>query len=118
MSLLDTGNIEVDVYPEEVVRDMDGNIRTRPAKTPFKLMVRLQPLGQSGTAARRMEQSEEGFETEQVLRMRVPRAYNHQFIGSEAKVVFDGQTWQVFGNPIRYRGSPRTEHVDYTLRRA
>lgn len=118
MSLLDKGNADVVLYPEETVVDSDGNIRTRASKTPIPLRVWLSIMNQSGTAARRAEQDNEGFETEQVLRMRLRRQDSHLIIGSQSKVVWEGNTWSVFGDKIPYMGSPRTRHETYTLRRS
>lgn len=118
MSLLDKWNAEVVLYPEETIEDVDGNIRTRASKTPIPLKVWLSILNQSGTAARRAEQDNEGFETEQVLRMRLRRQDSHIPIGAQSKVVWEGNTWSVFGDRIPYMGSPRTKHYTYTLRRA
>lgn len=118
MSLLDRGNTDAILYPEEVVTDRDGNTRTRASKTGIPIRIWIQPQGQSGTAARRAEQDNEGYETEKVLRMRLPRRFMHLDIGAQSKIEIDGQMWSVFGDVIRYIGSPRTAHHDYTLRRA
>lgn len=118
MSLLDRHNAEVILYPEEAVKDMDGNIRTRASKTGIPLKVWLAVQNQSGTASRRAEQDNEGFETERVMRMRVLRKDSHIEIGAQAKVEWEGRMYSVFGDAIPYIGSPRTRHFDYTLRRA
>ena len=118
MSLLDKGNKDVLLYPEEVTTDRDGNIRTQAAKTPIPLRVSLQARGQSGTASRRAEQDNEGFETEQVMRMRVRRQDAHIPIGAQAKVEFDGQIWSVFGDGVPYMGSAKTAHTDYQIWRS
>lgn len=118
MSLLDKYNAEIDLYPEEVVTDVDGNIRTRASKTPIPLKVWLSILNQSGTAARRAEQDNEGFETEQVMRMRLRRKDEYIKIGAQSKIVWEGNTWSLFGDKIPYMGSPRTKHLTYTIRRS
>lgn len=118
MSLLDQGMVDVLLYPEVAVTDRDGNIRTRASDIPIPLNVSLQPQGQSGTAARRNEQDNEGYETEQVMRMRLRRQDEHIQIGAQSKVVVGDQTWSVFGDAIPYQGSPRTTHLVYTLRRS
>lgn len=118
MSLLDKGNADVLLYPEEVVTDVDGNVRTRAAKEPIPLRVWLAVQNQSGTASRRAEQDNEGFETERVMRMRVRRQDEHIEIGAQAKIEWEGKMFSVFGDAIPYIGSPRTRHMDYTLRRA
>lgn len=118
MSLLDSWNAEVLLFPEEVVIDMDGNIRTRAAQTPIPLKVTLQVQGQSGTSARRAEQDMEGFETEQVLRMRLRRQDEHIVIGAQSKVQWGDRMYSVFGDARPYMGSDRTKHKIYTLWRA
>lgn len=118
MSLLDKGNTDVEVFLEEKVKDKDGNIRSRASSTPIKLRVYLEPVGQSGTAARRAEQDNEGYETEKVMRMRVRRSDSSIEIGAQSNVKIGNEMWQVFGDVTRYRGSPRTAHNDYNLRRS
>lgn len=118
MSLLDRGNAVVDYYPEIVLEDRDGNTRTTASKESVPLEVWLAPVGQSGTAARRAEQDNEGFESEKVVRMRMLRKNHHIIIGAQAKIGWDGAIWSVFGDVTPYMGSPRTAHHDYMLRRA
>lgn len=118
MSLLDKWNAEVELFPEEVVLDRDGNKRTRASDTPVVIRAMLQPLGQSGTAARRAEQDKEGFETEKVMRMRLTRENRYLVIGAQAKIRWNGEWWSVFGDATKYFASHRTAHFDYTLRRA
>lgn len=118
MSLLDRGNQSIVLYPEEAVEDRDGNIRTRPSKTGIPLRVWLQPQGQSGTAARRAEQDNEGYESEKVLRMRLRRQDHHIEIGAQSAVEFDGKRWAVFGDEWVYQGSERTRHRVFNLRRS
>lgn len=118
MSLLDRGNTDVILYPEEVVKDRDGNTRTRASKVGIPLRVWIAPVGASGTSARRSEQDNEGYETEKHRRMRVRRQDDHIHIGAQSQVEIDGQIWSVFGDVTEYLGSPRTYHKDYMLRRA
>ncbi|AEV52090.1 hypothetical protein [Rhodococcus phage RGL3] len=118
MSLLDRGNETVFVYLEEVVEDRDGNKRSRPGKTPIKVEnVTLQPVGQSGTSARRAEQDNEGYESEQVFRMRLPRSFK-TIIPAQSMVMWNGNRYAVFGDAKRYNGSRNTAHNDYSLRRS
>lgn len=117
MSLLDRGCPEdVIVFPEEVVTDMDGNIRTRAAAVGFPMKARLQVQGQSGTSSRRQEQDNEGFESEKVYTLRFPRSFT-QVLGSQAQIEWQGVRWAVFGNINRYTASPRTAHSTYTVKR-
>lgn len=116
MSLLNRANETVIVYPEELYIDSDGNRMTRPSLTGLVRRVMIQPLEQSGTSARRAEQDNEGFESEEVYRMRFTRA-NHVEIGPQGRIDWKGQYWAVMGEPRRFNGSPRTRHIDYTIRR-
>lgn len=118
MSLLDDWNAEVLLYPEIVTHDRDGNIMTKASDTPVPLKVWLQIRGQSGTASRRSERQDEGWETEQVLSMRLRRQDTDMEIGAQAKVVWRGEEYSVFGDVDRYIGSPRTRHDMYSLRRS
>lgn len=116
MSLLDIGKQNVTIYLEEVWTDSDGNTMTRPGSVgiPAKVTIQFEPA--SGTSQRRVEQDNEGFETEQNYRMRVPRNFPY-VIGAQSKIVWDGKTFSVNGDAQPYNGSPRTAHLDYSLRR-
>ncbi len=116
MSLLDKATEDVVVYLEEVTADSDGNTITRPSATgiPARAMIQLQ--AQSGTSARRSEQDNEGFETESVYRLRFPRAFGH-VLGAQARISWRGQYWAIIGDAQIFNGSPRTRHLDYTIRR-
>lgn len=115
MSLLDRGTQDVIVYPEEMVADMDGNVRTRPSATGFPAKASIQPMGQSGTASRRQEQDNEGFESERVYSIRFPRGF--QILGAQSQIEWRGVRWALFGPDVFYSGSPRTSHVTYTIKR-
>lgn len=117
MTLIDRiCNQEIMVYPEEVVTDIDGNIRTRPSATGFPARVRLQVQGQSGTSARRQEQDNEGYESEKVYTMRFPRGFT-TVLGASTQIEWNGQRWALFGDVNRYTASPRTSHHTYTIKR-
>lgn len=116
MSLLDRGTVDITIYPEEVVTDMDGNTRTRPSKTGIPAKARLQVQGQSGTSSRRQEQDNEGYESEKVYKMRLPRSFT-TILGAQSQIEWNGQRWAVFGDATYYLDSPRTAHVEYTIKR-
>lgn len=116
MSLLDKGNEPIVIYPEEVVTDIDGNTQTRVSKTGIPVMARIQPVGQSGTSARRAEQDNEGFESEKIYSLRLPRRYQCH-MGAQAQIDWHGRRWVVHGDATVYCNSPATAHVTYTLRR-
>lgn len=116
MSLLDTGREDIIIYPEEVVEDSDGNTRTQPSKTGIPAKARLQVQGQSGTSSRRAEQDNEGFTTEKVYRMRLPRSFPF-VLGAQSQIEWRGERWAVFGDASFYNGSRRTAHLGYTIKR-
>jgi len=115
-SILDRGcTDDVIVYMEEVVTDMDGNIRTRPSAVGIPTKARMQPMGQSGTSSRRQEQDNEGFESEKVYSCRFPRGF--PILGMQSQIEWNGQRWAIFGDVNRYNSSPLTAHDVYTLKR-
>lgn len=118
MSLLDSGAFYEDVilYPEEVVKDGLGNTRTRPSETGIPVRVRFQVQGQSGTSSRRQEQDNEGFESEKVYMIRLPRSFT-QVIGAQSTIEWNGEKWSMFGDVNRYNSSRRTRHTTYTIKR-
>lgn len=118
MSLLDKWNAEIELYPEIVTFDRDGNTITKASDTPVPMKVWLEVRGQSGTASRRSEQQDEGFESEQVLSMRLRRRDMHPEIGAQAKVRWGDEWYSVFGDVDRRIASPRTRHDMYNLRRS
>lgn len=115
MTLLDRFPEDIVVFPEEVVTDMDGNIRTFPSTTGVATKARLQVRGQSGTSSRRQEQDNEGFESERVYSLRLPRDF--PLLGAQAQIEWHGVRWAVFGTENRYNNSPRTSHITYTVKR-
>lgn len=117
MSLLDRGQEDILIYLEEVTTDEDGNIRTRPSSVGTPTRARLQVLGQSGTSSRRQEQDNEGFESERVYTMRLPRSWPHGELGLQSQVVWRGERWALFGTANRYINSPATAHITYTIKR-
>jgi len=106
---------DIIVYPEEVVTDQDGNTRTRPSKTGYPAKARFQIQGQSGTSARRAEQDNEGYETEQVYKMRMPKG--SPILGAQSQIEWRGARWSVFGDHHWYNSSRRTAHVEYAIKR-
>jgi hypothetical protein len=117
MSLLDKGRETVTVYQEIETTDADGNTITKAGPTGVVMAnATVQLLAQSGTSSRRAEQDNEGFESEQVYRLRPPRSWTIE-IGAQSKVEWRGVMWSILGKPRRYNGSDRTYHTDYIIRR-
>jgi hypothetical protein len=117
VSLLSKGNATVTIQPPVYVADEDGNLM--PTYNPadeFTAWVRLQPSAQSGTSARRAEQDNEGFESEELYSLRFVRG-QEDTLDPMTKVIWDGKTWHIFGYPKRYNGSLRTKRLEYLIRR-
>lgn len=116
MSLLDTGRETVTIYQEIETTDSDGNTITKAGPVGVETIAAVQLAAQSGTSARRAEQDNEGFESEQVYRLRLPRSFT-MVIGAQAQVEWLGVRWSIIGKPRRYNGSNNTAHTDYIIRR-
>lgn len=120
MSLLDKAVETITVYPEVLTIDEDGNGITRPSATGIVAKATIQLSQQSGTSARRAEQDNEGFESEEVYRLRFSRAEDARigFLGPQSRIDWRGEYWELYGYPKRFNGSKRTRHFDYTIRRS
>jgi hypothetical protein len=117
MSLLDKGRETVVIYQEVDEVDRDGNIIKGVNPVGVTTIATIQPMIQSGTSQRRAEQTNEGYETEDMYRMRLPRSFPF-ILGAQAQVDWLGMRWHVVGKVRRYNGSNRTAHVDYVIRRS
>jgi hypothetical protein len=119
MSLLDKATQDVIVFPEITVTDEDGNILLAPNPVGYATKAEVQPARQSGTSARRAEQDNEGYETEETYRLRFSRKHDRERspLGQGAQVEWRGERWSVVGLETRYMGSRRTAHLDYQIRR-
>jgi hypothetical protein len=120
LSLLDRAKQDIVVYPQEVFEDDLGNTLIRPAAVGYEAKAEIQPARQSGTSARRAEQDNEGYETEETYRMRFTRYHDstHAPLGQGSQVEWKGKRWSVVGFPTEYMGSSRTAHIDYMIRRS
>ncbi|BBZ23907.1 hypothetical protein MHIB_23250 [Mycolicibacter hiberniae] len=122
MSLLDRGGQyePVTVYPEVLTEDIDGNPRTSPDPDGIPTTARFQVMNQTGTSARRSEEDNEGFESEEVYSMRFPRSFDraHGLLGLQSQIDWHGDRWSVFGYGNRFNGSPRTARFVYTIKRS
>jgi hypothetical protein len=120
MSLLNwKTNADVVVFPQEEFADTDGNINLRASTTGIPVRADLQPARQSGTSARRAEQDNEGYETEETYRLRFTRAVDASLgeLGPASQLEWNGTRWYFVGFPTYYNGSKRTQHRDYQIRR-
>jgi hypothetical protein len=120
MSLLDSWNEEIVVFPETTWESSDGNVMTgaSPTGIPAKAMIQVQAA--SGTSARRSEQDNEGFESEENYALRFPRDEEARLgeLGPQSQIEWDGARWSLVGFARRYNGSRRTRRRWYTIRRS
>lgn len=116
MSLLDKGNEDVVVYLSELTTDTDGNKIYRRSLTGIPAKARVQVLIQPGTSARRAEQGNEGYETEEVYAVRFRRDFPYT-LDPYAQLDWNGLRWSLFGQPVRFNGSRRTARLEYKIRR-
>lgn len=116
-NLLDRGKEPVVVFLEEVTFDADGNTWTRASADGIETIATIQVAAASGTSSRRSEQDNEGYESEENWRIRFPRSFPY-ILGAQSKVRWRGLTFSIVGDARRYNGSPRTAHIEYTIRRA
>lgn len=119
MSLLDKAQQDVIVYPQEDFLDEDGNVLYRPALVGYPARAEVQPARQSGTSARRAEQDNEGYESEENYRLRFDREHDrtHAMLRQGAQIKWNDKVWSIVGEPTVYMGSRRTAHIDYMMRR-
>jgi hypothetical protein len=116
MSLLDRGNADVVLFPEEVTTDTDGNPITRPSATGIPARATVQPLGWATGSD--TDSTSAGFITgPQRYRLRLTRSYGGPVLGRQSRVEWNGDSYAVIGDPVHYGGSPRTAHTDYTIGR-
>lgn len=116
MSLLDKFNTTVVVYPEVVIVDEDGNTMTRPSDVGIPSKANVQLAAQSGTSSRNAEtDSYGGVNTEEVYRLRLPKSF--QELGPQSVIDWQGRRHGIFGMPMRFLGSSRTERIEYLMRR-
>lgn len=118
MSLLDrVGPETITVYPEIVTTDEDGNELLRADSVGVVRTAVIQPAAQSGTSARRSEQDNEGYETEQNYRLRFSPQSSHMVLGQTSEIEWNGERWHIVGYATDYNGSRKTKHADYMIRR-
>lgn len=119
MSLLDRGNEDVVVFPQETVTSADGNTVTRPSTTGIPTTARIEVRNQSGTSSRRSEQDNEGFESEEVYSLKFTRAFDAQYgvLGPQSQIEWREARWALFGFPSIYNRSKNTAHLTYTIKR-
>lgn len=105
MSLLDTGNETVLVWPQVETTDPDGNPVRVPADAPVTVRGRVQPVSSADVIAA-------GQQTSTRYRFSSRTAP----LGAWARVHWDGRDWDVDGEPLTSNGSRRTRHVVAILR--
>ena len=125
MSRMNAWNEEVLVFPETTWTSADGNpmtgVEDDAVGIPAKALI--QVTAASGTSARRAEQDNEGFESEQNYALRFPRFEEANLaaylpLGPQSQIEWNGERWHQTGFPNGYNGSRRTRRHWYSIRRA
>ena len=102
------------VFPEIVKIDPDGNKKTCPADFGIPAKARFQEFYQSGTSSRRVESDNEGFNSEQLYRIRFDRKSQREvggLIGAQSQIEWQGKRYAFFGDGWPYNGSRRTRRT-------
>ncbi|MFL1441822.1 phage head completion protein [Nocardiopsis protaetiae] len=105
MSLLDSGNELVEVWPEVDAADSDGNPIKRPADEAVEIWARVQPVSSTDVIAA-------GQQTTARYRLITRDAP----LGPWARVRWRDRDWDIDGEPMWSSGSPRTRHVTAILK--
>lgn len=104
VSLLDSGPDSITVFPTVVVNDDDGNPALTSSDTGVIVLARVQP---SSTVA---------FTTDGQLNLTIYTVIARYLPDCEfSKVEFDGDTYDVLGDVLKYRGSARTQHMTFQM---
>jgi hypothetical protein len=110
MSLLNRGNEDVVVFPEETYTDQWGNTQPRTSETGIPCRAVVQPLGTP------TEKLSEGFYTRSKFRLRLI-GYRDE-LGGQSHIEWDGRRYSIEGGANRYNGSPQTRRLTYVMVRS
>lgn len=105
MSLLDTGNETVVVFPHQTVVDSDGNRIVKPSVTGVTLQARVQP----GSSLELPTDGQQLSTIYTVITRDAPTA-------SWSYCMWRGLKWDVVGEILRYNGSYITQHVTWVIK--
>ncbi|MEO3851752.1 head-tail adaptor protein [Streptomyces sp. B8F3] len=105
MSLLDSGNETITVYPQQLTIDERGNPVWKPSPVGVLVRCRVQPVDTD-------EEIAAGQATATTYRIIARTAP----LGPWARVEWDGRTWDVVGEARRYNSSRATRHIDALIR--
>jgi len=102
--LIDEPPHTITVYPEVDSTDSDGNPVRVPATTGVPVRVWMQPASAAESAA-----AGQAVTT-------TYKAFGRSFpAGPFARVEWDGRSWDVVGDPMRWDGIPDVAHVEVML---
>lgn len=105
MSLLDDGPDQAIVYPQVAGVDDQGNPVMVPDSVGVLVHCRIAPFNSTDVVTA-------GQATDTVYKLVARKAP----LGAWALVKWDGRDWDLLGEPLWYRGSPRTAHVTALIR--
>jgi hypothetical protein len=117
VSLLGGGALYEDctLFPEEEIRDIDGNPRTRPSLIGVPIKARFQPVSYNSAGAGVQESESVGFQTQMIYAVRFPSGTPQ--IGAQAEILWRGARYAFTGDANHYNSSPRTSHDIYFVER-
>lgn len=105
MSLLDNGPHLIEVYPQQMVTDSQGNTVPVPSDTSVQMRCQVQPVTSNEVDAG-------GYQVATVYRV-IGRSGP---LGPWAKVVWMDREWDIIGEPRHYTNGRKTQHVDCLIR--
>lgn len=118
MSLLDDNGAlyqDITIYPQISWTDDDGNTATGPSPTGIPGKARFFGISFLGTGSKAQESQQVGFQTVKVLQMRMPRGA--PILGAQAQIEWNGDLYNISGDPTNSCLSEKTAHVEYFLER-
>jgi hypothetical protein len=116
MSLLNKGNADVLVFPEEATTSRDGNPLVRPSMIGITARAMIQPIT---TATDDQDGTGDIPSGPTRYRLRFVRADERRIgsLGRASQIEWNGQRWHLSGDPLVYGGSYKTTHTDYVIGR-
>jgi hypothetical protein len=108
VSILDRGNADIVIHPQEFTTDTFGNPRWTPSETGVQIRAMVWPVAtdEAATLSR---------ETGEVYRVRPVRGEPVP-VGPWATVEWDGREWDVHGEAVPHARGAATRRTTFTIR--
>lgn len=108
MSILDRGNADIIVYPQELTTDSFGNPRWAPSETGVQIRAMVWAIA-TAEAALLSRETGEAYRVRPVRGEPVP-------VGPWATVEWDGREWDVHGETVSHERGSGTRRTTFTIR--